>query len=158
VAWVQSISVAVAVAAVLPTLLRAGLLGGPGRRRQAALREDAEILALLPDECTQREALAADIDRQVGELLTLRHGPRRNWRHVVSGVGLLVSALFLWAYGRVADGWKLVFYAEAAVFVLLGVVALGTGCARCMRNDDGYPVPAGLSPRDLWRALRTTSA
>lgn len=153
--WQGTAGVAISAVAVGSSLVGLGLLGGRQRRRQVAVRRDGEILAVLPEDSVQRGALVADMDRQVEEMLAERHGPRRNWSHVVWGTVLLIAALYLWGAASLTEqGWlRGVLRVEVALTGPVGLAAVGLGALKRHRDDEGMPVVSGATRRDRVRSV-----
>lgn len=127
--WGEVIAATLAAfAALLSSWVAAG---GPRRRRQSALKTDAEILSLLPSDSPQKAAMAEHLDRAVADHLSGGGGvgggrePHPIWIQlpgaavmIAAGVGIIVG------FGKSED---------LKSFATIGALLIGVGAMLAMR-------------------------
>lgn len=98
------------------------------------------ILGALEDQSASRDALAAEVDRLIGELIEHNRDKRRNWANVGLGIFLLAPAAGAVWVGTVLGGLWWLLTLPLGFFGLVGVFALVDGLRKGKRNDRGQLV------------------
>jgi hypothetical protein len=116
------------------------------RGARSRIKQDLELLALLPDTSPVKQALAAHIERSVTQLITSDDERRRDW----SGFSLAVAfAIVTFALANSAldeNGWtRGAWWAAATIVGLLAVTGITSSLRKVRRDERG---------RDLERRQR----
>ncbi len=111
--------------------------GGP----RAQLREEAELLQLLPEGET-RDRLAAHVDSAVAKLISRESELRRDPSGIVLGLAFIAAAIFAGYFGYTAETlvWAIVLWLTASLLGLLGIVGFVQDVVPRKRDEKGRPI------------------
>lgn len=129
--WGQVIAI-VGAATVAVAALSRELIAGRGVR--ARLRQDVELLNLLPKDSEAHELLSAHVDRAVAQLVEYDSEMRRDWSGVGAGVMVSVFAVISAIRAREGSDW---FWLLVAFWVLCAIALLSEGLPKAHRTASG---------------------
>ncbi len=138
---VSKISLAVLpIVAAVVSLIR----GRGGRRNQ--IKQDAELLGLLPEGTAARERLLHHLDQSIAALGAEEQELTRDLMGIGLGVIFLGGAIATFVLAIQGSGW---WWFIVALLLIIGIAGLSESAAKAKRDNRGRRIRAAKGPEQL---------